>query len=61
MDSEYALVISMSKHLHDSCDAPYFWYIKKFDGAGHSIENGWAKTPEVGFRSAMEWMRKNMG
>lgn len=55
MEKEYEIKISMTPHLWDNKDNPYFWIITKNDcNEGF----GWSKTPQQAWNDAHEYCKK---
>lgn len=55
METEYVIKISLTNHLHDNSENPYYWTLSKYDETWHQIALGWEKTPEQCFFSAQKY------
>ncbi len=55
MKPEYAIKISLSKHVHDNPSAPYYWSLTKYDDAWHQVAFGWADSPQASFSAALKY------
>jgi len=51
MNSEYSMKISLSPHLHDNKEKPYYWCVLKFDSEWHQIACGWEASPDACYRT----------
>lgn len=58
MEAEYAVKISLVKHIHDNLKNPYYWSLVKYDRAWHQIALGWESSPEKCFSEALKYYHK---
>ena len=55
----YSIEVRMEPAVHDSPNAPYFWFIRIYRGKSCSNGgHGWAVTPEEAWKHAIEYYNK---
>lgn len=59
MEAEYAVKISLVKHLHDNFKKPYYWSLIKYDELWHQIAFGWEESPEKAFNTALQYYNES--
>ncbi len=55
MKPEYAIKISLSKHIHDNPGRPYYWSLIKYENEWHQVAFGWETSPYSSFCAALKY------
>lgn len=53
MEHEYTIKISLTKHIHDNYQKPFYWSLSKHEDVWSQIAFGWEDSPQNCFQSAL--------
>lgn len=55
MEPEYAVKISLVKHIYDNSENPFYWSLIRYDKSWHQIAFGWESSPQKCFSAALKY------
>ena len=60
MESEYAIKISLTKHVHDNPTRPYYWSLVTYTTQWVQVAGGWEASPTACMETALKYYQSHL-